>query len=50
MAEDKAKISPDEAGGNNSKVFSFVWKAFRFDQASIHTGDPSYWMVTFPTV
>ena len=25
MAEDKAKSSPDEAGGNDSKVFVLFW-------------------------
>ena len=36
MAEDNAKSSPDEAGGNNSKVFGF----FFLKSILIWLGDP----------
>ena len=53
MAEDKAKSSPDEAEGNDSKVFSLfclksilIWLGDRYTLMTLL----KYWMGTFPTV
>ena len=44
MAEDKAKGSPDEAGGNDSKVFSLfclksilIWLGDRYTLMTLNT-------------